>query len=198
MTRSPGGNGQRVELANGKLSHACVACGRWCRDCRHEASYVPERCVPCSAPYADNAPADDGRVYCQGCDAPFPVALPPGTARYPRLCRSCREAAAERRGEAAEDRELDRAVGVSAVLDPAPRPTPADPLAPRPRGRPRVNRAPHQGGAVPPVLQADYATPDTPKRKRQSHEPSGLVNARKPSEFSGEAAHGARPTWLRE
>lgn len=190
---------RRVELPNGKLSHACVGCGRWCRDCRHE-TFVPARCVSCSAPYVDNPPADDGRVYCRGdgCDADaFPAVLPDGVSAYPRLCRSCREAAAgdreEARSEAAAARELDATVGVKAVLAAGtPRPTAPDPLAPRRRGRPRQNPAPQQGGAVPPEDQhppgeAPGQTTAWARGGFVPREPDATRRARRPSEMGGDA-----------
>lgn len=169
---------KRVELRPGVLSHACTACGRWCRDCRHTA-YVPERCVGCAAPYRDNGPAEDGRVYCrgEGCGKPFPAALPDGVAAYPRLCRSCRERAAEGREEAAEHRALDRSVGVPAVLARTPRPTAPDPLAERRPGRPRT---------VPPE-HAPPPDPDAPIRRGfRPRAPEADRRAKRPSEYGGE------------
>lgn len=187
-----------MELRPGVLSHACVDCGRWCRDCRHEHS-VPARCDGCAAPYRDNPPAEDGRVYCRGdgCDADaFPPVLPSGVPRYPRLCRSCRERAALGRQEAAEDRDLDRRVGVAAVLNGTPRPTqPTDadglPVPLGPGGRPRRNPAPRQGGAVP---AADQHPPGEAPGQATAWARGGFVprqpdatrRAKRPSEMGGE------------
>lgn len=184
---------KRVELRPGVLSHACVVCGRWCRDCRHTV-HVPERCVGCDAdPYRDNPPAEDGRVYCRGadCDADaFPAALPPGVARYPRLCRKCRETAADAREEAAEHRVLDRSVGVSAVLDRAPRPAPVDGPdglpATRPRGRPPAHPA-RDSGAIPAQDRPPPPDPAAPiPRGFRPRAPEAERRAKRPSEYGGE------------
>lgn len=174
---------KRVELRPGVLSHACVECGRWCRDCRH-ATYIPERCVGCveGDPYRDNPPAEDGRVYCRGADCEadaFPAALPSGVARYPRLCRRCRERAAETRQGAAEHRALDRSVGVAAVLDRTPRPAAPDPLAERGPGRPRAVPPEH---APPP----DPAAP-IPRGFRPRAGAEADRRAKVPSEYGGQA-----------
>lgn len=97
--------------------HACASCGRRCRACEDgKACTRATWCRWCSGVYAENAPADDGRVYCAGCGAPFPslaVLIERGLSKYPRYCKSCRE---ERREAAAAARELNARVGAESVV----------------------------------------------------------------------------------
>lgn len=122
--------------------HVCTSCGRECGACADAAAAGrplphPIRepwCTWCASVYMENAPAADGRVYCQhpSCehDLPFPglaALIEQGQARYPKYCRACRE---RERAEAAEFRALDAAVGVEAVV------RNADPRPPRKRLQP--------------------------------------------------------------
>jgi hypothetical protein len=83
----------------------CTSCGRACRACAEAAKAgqpLPHTirapwCVWCTEIYSENAPAEDGRVYCQNpeCphDAPFPglaQLIERGIPRYPAYCKTCR------------------------------------------------------------------------------------------------------------
>jgi hypothetical protein len=92
-------------VSNNGAPHACTSCGRACRACAEAAKAgqpLPHTirapwCVWCTEIYSENAPAEDGRVYCQNpeCphDAPFPglaQLIEQGIPRYPAYCKTCR------------------------------------------------------------------------------------------------------------
>jgi hypothetical protein len=84
----------------------CTSCGRACRACAEAAKAgqpLPHTirapwCVWCTEIYSENAPAEDGRVYCQNPECPHAGTPFPGLAqlieqgvpRYPAYCKTCR------------------------------------------------------------------------------------------------------------
>jgi hypothetical protein len=93
-------------VSNNGAPHVCTSCGRACRACAEAAKAgqpLPHTirapwCVWCTEIYSENAPAEDGRVYCQNPECPHAGTPFPGLAqliergipRYPAYCKTCR------------------------------------------------------------------------------------------------------------
>jgi hypothetical protein len=117
--------------------HVCTSCGRACRACAEAAAAgqpLPHTirapfCRWCTEVYAENAPAEDGYVYCQNPECPYAGTPFPGLAeliergvpRYPAYCRDCRS-------DGRRAPRLSRERSDPSVLGEGPRP----PLRPEP------------------------------------------------------------------